>query len=307
MKKLTLLIAVLALGLFFVSCNKEGQFNPKNKIDRIYHSGTYKHEVNVLGEWEISETEDQPKYVSEIWNWEGKVLKSISYYNSEGRLDNTENFEYDGKRLVAISREGESDRWVLNYEKGKLSSMEFFEGSNKMISYEITHDKGKISEMKLNFFSSKKAAMAMFPMNALRFFIPAASTENMMMAMAKITEKHTTKDVYTINIKIEWDGKNISKEIFSIGTDTDTYEFTYDQKLNPYYGLFDIGENSSEVVMSKNNVTQYVHRDSDNGYSEQKYTYTYDGNFPSTKYETYSYGADIDRYTYTNTYYYEYK
>ena len=103
MKKITLLIAVLALGLFFVSCNKEGQFNPKNKIDRIGFSATVNYEIYQNNVWVSQGTQNISRYASEIWNWDGKLLKSISHYNSSGESTYTENYEYDGKRLSKIS------------------------------------------------------------------------------------------------------------------------------------------------------------------------------------------------------------
>ena len=306
MKKLTLLVAVLALGLFFVSCNKEGQYNPKNKIDRIYRSSSYKSEVyNDYGYWETSDEGSTPKYISEIWDWDGKLLKSISYYNSDGVMNYVEHYGYDGKRLSTISTGG-TDRWNLNYEKGKLSSMDYYEGSERCYSYEFMRDKGKITEIRITSFENKKSSMTRFPINALRFFIPAASTESFMKAMSKINERHTTKDVYTYSCKLEWEGKNISKETYVDGAYTDTYEFTYDDKLNPYCGLFDIEEFGVEGAMSKNNVTRYVNRYGSN-YEEQNFFYTYDGKVPSTKSYTYTYSSDYYRDMQTYNYYYEYK
>ena len=305
MKKITLLVAVLALGLFFVSCNKEGQFNPKNKIDRVYSSSSYKSESNYNGYWETESIDNTPKHLSEIWNWDGKLLKSISYYDSDGELSYTETYGYESKRLATIST-GSSDRWNLNYEKGKLSSMEYYEGTEKVCSYEFMHDNGKISEVRLTEFGGKKSATAKFPVNALRFIIPSANTENMMKAMAKINERHTTKDVYTYSIKLEWDGKNVSKVTYVDGAYTSTYEYTYDEKLNPYYGLFDIEEVGFTEMLSKNNVTRYVNRE-DDYYEEQNYVYTYDGKIPTMQTHSYTHTYDYNRYTYSYTTYYEYK
>lgn len=307
MKKITLLVAVLALGLFFVSCNKEGQFTPKNKIDRIYCSSSYKYEVyNDYGYWETESTSSTSKYVSEIWNWDGKLLKSISHYDSDGVMNYTENYGYDGKRLTTISTGG-SDRWVLNYEKEKLSSMEYYEGSEKVEVLEFSRDKGKISEIRITIFDYEKSAMTKFPVNALRFFIPAASTESFMKAMAKVNERHTMKSVYSYSWKLEWEGKNVSKLTYFEDAYTDTYEYTYDDKVNPYCGLFDPENFGFCESLSKNNVIRMVNRDSENYYNEDNYFYTYDGKVPYTKSYTYTYTSDYSRSTDTYNYYYEYK
>lgn len=306
MKKITLLVAVLALGLFFVSCNKEGQFTPKNKIDRVCYSETYKYEVYSDGYWSTQNNSNTSKYIQEIWNWDGKLLKSITYYNSDGEMRYTENYGYDGKRLTTISTGG-SDRWMLNYEKGKLSSMDYYSGSEKLCSYEFTHDKGKIVEVRYTSFGNKKSAMINFPVNALRFFIPAASTENFMKAMAKINERHTMKELYSYNWKLEWEGKNVSKLTYFEDAYTDTYEYTYDDKVNPYCGLFDPENFGFCESLSKNNVIRMVNHDSENYYDEDNYFYTYDGKVPSMKTYTYTYTSDYSRSTYTYNYYYEYK
>lgn len=78
--------------LLMVSCNKEGEFNPKNKIDRIYYSSSHKSEIYENGYWETEYTNNTPKHVCEIWNWDGNVLKSISHYYSDGELLYTEIF-----------------------------------------------------------------------------------------------------------------------------------------------------------------------------------------------------------------------
>lgn len=306
MKKITLLVAILAVGLFFVSCNKEGVYKPKNKIDRVYRSYSYKYEVNDYGYWETEDNYSSSKYVSQIWNWDGKLLKSISYYDSDGDLDYTENYEYDGKRLSFISWGG-SGRYVLNYDKGKLSSIESFYGNVKEASYDITHDNGKITAIRVTSYDYDKSAVAPLPVNALSFFIPAANSESLVETMKKISERNSTKDVYTYDIKLEWDGKNVSRVSYINGAYTETEDYTYDNKVNPYCGLFDIEDFGLNQILSKNNITRRVTRDSDNEYDEQEYTYTYDGKVPSMKSYSYSRTYDDYRYSYTYNYYYEYK
>ena len=96
MKKTILLGAILVLGLFFVSCEKEGQYTPKNKIDRISYSSSTTFQMYLNDVWNDVGTSTVSKYVSEIWNWDGKMLKSITHYNDKGELMYTENYEYDG-------------------------------------------------------------------------------------------------------------------------------------------------------------------------------------------------------------------
>lgn len=305
MKKITLLVAVLALGLFFVSCNKEGQFTPKNKIDRVCYSGTYKYEVYSDGYWSTQNNSNTSKYIQEIWNWDGKLLKSITYYNSDGEMSYTENYEYDGKRLVSISW-GSAGRYTINYEKGKISSIEAYDGTVKMFSADFTHENGKITNIRCTDYDNKSSVNAL-PLNVFRFFIPEASMESIAMSLAKIHEKATTKDIYSYDIKIEWDGKNVSKVTWEEGAYWESNEYTYDNKLNPYAGLFDLDEFGVTEILSKNNVTRRVYRDSDNDYKERDYIYTYDGKVPTMQTCSYTNTYDNYRYSYTDIYYYEYK
>ena len=305
MKKLTLLVAVLALGIFFVSCNKEGQFTPKNKIDRICYSDSYKYEVYDNGYWNIQSQGNTPKYVKEIWNWDSKLLRSISYYNTDGDLRYTESYEYDGKRLNSISW-GSAGRYTFTYDKGKISSIDGYDGTEKMVSYVFTHKGSKISEIAVTNYDAKKGAL--IPSNALRFFIHSSDMKTFEVMMAKIADRMNTKDIATYTINLEWDGNNISKMTYLDGSYKETVEYKYDDKVNPYYGLFDISEYDGVQVLSKNNVTRYVADDSDNDHWENDYVYTYDGKVPTMQTSTYvhNFGNEF-RYSSSTIVYYEYK
>ena len=114
MKQLSrLFIAALALMFVFASCEKEGVFNPKKKISEIYKSSSYSYD---------GETYNTPKYLSERWNWDGKILKSVDYYDNDGSLDYSETYTYDKNRLPKVSW-GSTSYYELVYDKNKLSSI----------------------------------------------------------------------------------------------------------------------------------------------------------------------------------------
>ena len=307
MKKITLMVAVLAMGLFFVSCNKEGQFTPKNQIDRVCYSESNKIEVYDNGYWNVQSSGNTSKYVKEIWNWDGKLLRSISHYNSDGDLRYTENYEYDGKRLVSISW-GSASRYAFTYDKGKLSSIDGYEGTEKKSSYVFTHKSGKISQIAITNYDAKKGEISPLPVSALRFFIQSADMQSFIKVMAKIANRMNAKDIETLTVDLEWDGHNISKMIYLEGAYKETVEYKYDNKVNPYYGLFDISEYDGVQILSKNNVIRYTADDSENEHWECDYVYTYDGKVPTMQTSTYVQNYDeIYRYTDTEIYYYEYK
>ena len=309
MKKFTLLIAVLALGLFFVSCNKEGQFNPKNKIDRIGVSATANYEFYQNSAWVSQGTENLPRYASEIWNWDGKQLKSISHYESDGELSYTENYEYDGKRLSKISW-GQAGYFTFTYDHGKISTIDHFEGTEKRETYVFTHEKGKISRISVTDYDATKGeGFDPMPINAFRFFIPSANMAAFTEMMAKLYSQMRMKDVRTWTMDFEWDGKNIKKMTVLSGNYTANYNYSYDNMFNPYSGLFDISEYDCGKVMSKNNITRLVADNSNNEHVERDYVYTYDGKVPTMQTNSYTETAasGASRVVYTYIYYYEYK
>ena len=307
MKHLRLSVLVLALGLFFVSCNKEGQFNPKHKIDRIGVSVTLTYEVFLNNVWSNQGTQEIPRYASEIWNWDGNLLKSISHYTHSGELDYTENYEYDGKRLSKISW-GTSEYLTFAYEKGKLSTIDGYHGTEKRVSYVFTHEKGNISKITYTDYNAEKGAFNPMPVNAFRFFIPSANFEEFTKMMAKMYNAMATKNITTGTIEFEWDGNNIKTATIRSGNYTATYNYTYDNKFNPYYGLFDINEYNYGIVMSKNNITRLVADDTNNDHVERDYVYTYDGKLPSMQTCSFSeLQSTTERFVYTTIQYYEYK
>ena len=246
------------------------------------------------------------KYVAEIWNWDGKLLKSISHYNSDGELRYTENYEYDGKRLVSISW-GSAGRYTFTYDNGKISSIDGYNGTEKMVSYVLTHEKGKISQIVVTDYDAKKGTMLPMPINALRFFIQSADMQSLCKTLARIEQKMNTKDIETYTINFDWDGKNVSRVTYLAGAYRETVDYKYDNKVNPFCGLFDISEYGGVNILSSNNVIRYVGESTDNDHWERDYVYTYDGKVP-TMWTT----SDIDsygdyRYTFTEICYYEYK
>lgn len=308
MKKTILLGAIWVLGLFFVSCEKEGQYTPKNKIDRISLSGSTTLQVHLNDVWNDVGTNTVSQYVSEIWNWDGKMLKSITHYNSSGELERTENYEYDGKRLVSVSW-GTAGRYTISYDKGKIASIDGYNGTEKVITYVFTHENGKVSKIAVTNYKAKKAAGIPLPINTLRFFIPNANIQALKEMLESAEAKSNTKDIKSYDLKIEWSGKNISKMTLIQDAYTFTTNYSYDDKTNPFYGLFDIEENGFPQIMSKNNVTRMVAEDSDNNHDERDYIYTYEKDLPTM--QTCSFkqatGDANYRYAITSIYSYEYK
>ena len=307
MKKITLLAAVFVLGLLFVSCEKEGQYTPKNKIDRISFSQGITYQVYANDVWTDIASSNTSKYVSEIWNWDGKMLKSITHYNDKGELMYTENYEYDGKRLVSVSW-GTAGRYTISYDKGKISTIDGYNGTEKMITYVFSHENGKVTKIAVTDYDAKKAATNPLPINIFRFFIPNANIRSLKEMMASIQSNSDTKEIESYDINFEWTGNNISKMTMLKGAFTTTANYTYDNKTNPFYSLFDISEYSYLQIMSKNNVTRMVAENSNNVHEERDYIYTYEKDIPTMQTCSYKMAdGEHARYSISDIYTYEYK
>ena len=135
----------------------------------------------------------------------------------------------------------------------------------------------------------------------------------------KSTEK-VIKDLHaksakgnTNSINLTWDGDNVSKITATTSYGNATMTFSYDDKNNPYKGflmaLGSYGETEIEFF-SKNNITKSVSHFVENGENyddEETYTYTYDGKWPLSRTEEYSYEDEYYHSTNKYTTYFEYK
>jgi len=302
MKTFKIITLIAAIGLFFFSCNKEGQYSPKNKIDKIYYSETRIHEEFDGNTWVTMHT-DSTYRLKEDWEWDGAKLKSISYYNSLGDLNTVENYIYDGKRLSSIKW---SDDFYcsFHYKHGKIDSINYYYGPYLMESYVVTHTSGKISQITLNECYGSKGMTSPYAMNVFRFLIPNANMESLNKMMSDMRNKMDTKGEASFTMQFEWSGHNIQKMTYIYDShNSDVFELEYDNKRNPYYGLIDMEEFGEKPFLSKNNIT--LERSGNN--NQTVFTYTYDGDYPVTQSYSYTEGYGDSRNLYTTTLFFEYK
>lgn len=290
MKNLCKLFVIAAVLIFVVaSCEKEGVYNPKKKIDRVYYS------FNNNGyTYYISNTD---KYVKEVWNWDKNVLKGISFYDLDGMLEYVENYSYDNKNRLSEISWGGNGKYTLTYDGKHLSRIEYIKGSSVEEVMEVSYDGKRLAEIKITDFDSDSKAAPMSPA-IFRFFLPNLDEQSTARLLDKINTAKAAKAAESYIIKFEWDGKNIKKITEEMGPYRYTMEYTYDNMSNPFKGLFDFDEFTMLENFSDNNVVKET-AIYDNEISEYTYCYTYDGKYPTTK----TYNAN----EYSYTYYYEYK
>jgi hypothetical protein len=293
MKHLSFLLVIALLCSVMVSCNKEGQFSPKKQISKITCSNSSKSEYYGEYGWETLD-ESSSNYVSQIWNWNGKQLESIDHY-SDGTLQSTEYFVYEGKKLTSINWGG-AERYEFIYEKGKLSTIELYDGSTREAIYNIEHNGKKLSKITVTYFDSKAANAHPLPSWIL----------NLPQRPQRHNNMNDPKGTDTYEMLYEWDGDNVKHITYLEDGDREDIYYTYDNKLNPMCGLWEMEGSDVSTILSKNNVTREEYRY--DGESEvYNYSYTYNGNVPSTQTHSYYYSSDDYRYTSNTTNIYDYK
>ena len=115
--------------------------------------------------------------------------------------------------------------------------------------------------------------------------------------------KMDTKGDATFTMQFEWSGHNIQQMTYIYdSSNSDTFEFEYDNKRNPYYGLFDMEEFGGHPFLSKNNITHET-----NGGHVTQYTYTYNGDYPMTQNYSYIEEYENSRNLYSSIIFFEYK
>lgn len=312
MKKSVLLLAALMFTATFSSClkDKEGEFQPKEKISRIYHDYGY----------------GDGKSLSERWIWDEKQLKSIDHYD-EGELDFTEEFTYNKKgqiERVDCYLYGESMEYKYD-DKDKLSKITYYEGSSIEFELSFTHDGNHVSKIEYMEFSKGKNYNCLMAkgFNPLNLILPQEPAEKIKSAVMK-KPADSKSDMATI--ELAWEKDNVKDIKMYIGTYKYTYTMEYDSYLNPYTGFYnsfyfvenliypeDYGYSGGFFSYSKNNITNMKY-DEDGDIETYRYSYTYNDNkYPSVKRYTYTYEEfnyetyEWEELTRTKSTYYEYE
>ncbi len=275
MKKTVLLLASLMFLATFTSCfkDKDGEYKPKEKISRIFYD---------YGDG---------KELREVWNWDNKLLKSIDHY-SGGSLDWTEEFTYNKKDQVErVDCYAYGEYAEYTYDGSELSKVTYYEDNSIELELSFKYDGKTMSEIEVMYFDYKRQNRLLNEgVNPLRTML----AEKPYKELQKIINQADSREI--ISVKLEWENKNISKMVLTEGAYTETYEFEYDDKLSPFtnlYGLYSIVDiDLEQIPFCKNNVTQIRETESYEGevYTDtEKYSYSYDGKFPTVKRHTYSY------------------
>lgn len=268
-KTTTLLMTLLLSAITITSCNKDGVYNPKEKIDKIYVD-------NGSG-----------KLLSEDWTWDNKQLKTINYYNAEGSIDYTETFTYTDKRLSQVDNQENGETVKYTYENRRLHQASFYANNVLYMNCIFEYYENKLSDIKVTITDVDKGLNAKGVANPLRYILPEQSVKSIENAL----KENPTRSLIYFEIDFAWDGNNISEMGIEMDDEYEMlYVFEYDNKLNPFRNFLgsDLEETLSGhgVYKSKNNVVSYTSIKTEMGITltESHYiSYTYDGRFPATR------------------------
>ena len=265
MKKSIIFCVSLAVIALFSACNKnpEGTYNPSKKIQKIYN------------------IEDGTQALSEVWNWDGDLLKSIEDYSGKDASITT--FSYDNSNRL-VSMDNVYSHSECFYDGNKIQKIVVTSYGVEVGSYEFEHKGSKISQIKMNFdidmddFDWKKAAV----INPMRFLIPEVQ-QTMRSVMEKCSKEAKGEE---ITMDLNWSGNNVKtiavNYVSSMGVVTETVELTYDTKNNPTYGsLAQLSTNAvANLFVNKNNPLTITTLVGSYLYDKQTFTYEYAGNYP---------------------------
>ena len=295
MKKSVLLLATLMFLVTFSSCfkDKEGEYKPKEKIARVFYDEGY----------------GDGKSLTEMWHWGDKQLQSIEHYD-DGDLDFTEEFTYNKKgQIERIDCYAYSESIEYKYDdKNKLSKMTYYDGNSIELEFTFKHDGDKVSKIEFMEFGKgeSKSRLMAEGINPLSLIMPQDAAAEIMKTFIK-KQAETKSDMITMDLA--WEKDNVKSIKVYIGSYVFSYTMEYDDKLNPYTGFYnsaycmenivypeDYGYGGGFFIYSKNNITTMKYVDSDGDAETMRYSYTYEGKYPSVKRYNYTYEELVDMY-----------
>jgi len=274
MKKNLLIAAIALMAVAFVSCKKDGVYNPKHKVAKVYNEWTTT-TVTTDSDGSRTVTETQNPFVAEEWTWGDKTLESIVYKNYDGVIRETKKFTYDDKNRISGCTGGDNRKaeYVYNDDK-KLQSIKISQGEHYEAVIEFAYD-GKVPTTVTTTSSYTFKNLSDFAKSIIPSYVCDAMEAN------ELSAKATTVS-YKYESAIEWDGKNIS-QVVTTGEDNykHTIKYEYDGKTNPFIGMYCSEE--FESFYPKNNIikrTESYVEDNKTITEENAFEYEYDGKMP---------------------------
>lgn len=177
------------IAFCFSCCRKNGLYNPKKKIHKIYN-----------------QKDNDKKTLIQTWAWNEKILSRIDY------TDYYSLFEYDGKQITKIINSNKSYMNFI-YDGSKISKMGYYENDKLSTNYRFQHDGNKVSGIIMEDYSenidsefSKLKSFKDSNINALRFILSGQSCSTIDKYSSLMKDKKTNSiDTTIITINLVWE------------------------------------------------------------------------------------------------------
>ena len=242
MKRVVLISAVVVIGALSVilvaSCKeKDGVYNPKGKISKIYY------EDYVMYEGTAKPVYTQPKELVEVWTWDKKKLMQIE--SKEDGYTWALQFVYKGNQVQEIKSGDDIFKFTYD-DKTKLKKIEVVdEQSRPKLNITVVERNGdnKITRLTYEQFTYTEDPSEKALLRKLR---PVANImmgenvgETMVNGMEENVKMRKATTTVTTQVELTYEGNNVSEErrIITIGSSAESMliKYKYDNKSNPYY------------------------------------------------------------------------
>lgn len=305
-KNVVLWMVLAVICMVSVSCERDGVYQPKKKISKIYYD-------YVTG-----------KDLFCTWVWDGNKLNSIM--DPRGM---ELQFFYKGKQIDSVSRviQGSpygSDYYKFTYDKNKryLVALDHYDyGMNGTIKshYEFIYDKdGHVSDVNIEYHSVSPYNKSSELDDDLLVMLTALPQIPQPIFFQLFSDVKQTKDMLdTRHLTFEYEGDDVVKCTSTSGQYVETYAFAYSHIKNPFYNLLnDSPEWPFPYVTSNqymlNSITGlWTFSADEGGYTESwatDFEYDVEDDYPTRMtYHTRRWTPSYPDTSYiTNTYYFEY-
>jgi len=295
MRRLLSVALVLLVSVAFTGCQKDGVFNPKNKISKVYKA------------------EKGNKVLWEKWTWDGNSLNNIAYFVNDTTMLQKAYYLYEKKRLARVENTIDLSYVLITYSGSQYEKVEFFNKyDGKLRTYVYTYDGKKVSKIVLTVYKYPLKSMDAGDDGFLSAFIPREILEETNRQILNSAPLKDNEDkVYTYELK--FDGDNLSEWKITDNNDPNkpveaTFQYEkYDKNNNPHYASYSniYGVNIAEPCFYKNNPERVTCTKIDNTTTTITYDYYYkynDKKFPTEAIQK----LTQETATFSDTLYYEY-
>ncbi|MBP3763847.1 MAG: hypothetical protein J6I49_08245 [Bacteroidales bacterium] len=220
--------------------------------------------------------------------------------NSGKQIEWMEDYYYSSS---SRSTDGRFHRTRFSWEGGQLRRLEYFDADNQRVIYyiEIVYEDGKAKEVRGYDESGKAWESA--TLSATLFYTDDKITSIQSSSYAVTYEYNSAGELVKVTgsdgstTTFLWENGNIVEERHEDRITT----YTYDNKTNPYHSaciVAYLGEPGARML-SRNNIVSETYTSGDYE-SRDEYSYTYDGDYPTTVTSNTSDGKDVTYFRYTD-------